>query len=100
MKRQMPDDDYYMSLQEIADELGVTRQVVWAIEKRAIAKIRNKLREWSDGEECIGDTASCDEPFVSAGGDDWGLRGLEAKGRELLRDAPAIPQVEWGEWLA
>jgi len=100
VKRQLPDDDYYMSLQEIADELGVTRQVVWSIEKRAIAKIKNKLREWSDGEECIGDTAGGDESFVSAGGDDWGLRGLEAKGRELLRDAPALPQVEWGERLA
>jgi predicted DNA-binding protein YlxM (UPF0122 family) len=48
--RSLPDDDYHMSLEAIAKELGVSRQYVWAIEKKALAKIRHKLREWEDYE--------------------------------------------------
>lgn len=48
--RSLADDDYHMSLDAIAKELGISRQYVWAIEKSALAKIRHKLREWENYE--------------------------------------------------
>ena len=48
--RSLPDEEYNMSLEAVAKELGVSRQYVWAIEKKALAKIRHKLREWEDYE--------------------------------------------------
>ena len=95
MQRKMLDGEYYMSLQEIADELGVTRQVVWAIERRAISKIKHKLREWSDERECDDNSDNGDDLLVLSSGNEWGLRGLESRGRELLRDAQALSEVEW-----
>jgi transcriptional regulator with XRE-family HTH domain len=95
MQRKMPDDEYHMSLQEIADELGVSRQVVWAIERRAISKIKHKLREWSDERQCDDNSDNGDDLLVLSSGNGWGLRGLEARGRELLRNAQALSEVEW-----
>lgn len=48
--RSLPDDEYHMSLEAVAKELGVSRQYVWAIEKKALAKIKRHLREWEDYE--------------------------------------------------
>jgi len=46
LTRLLPDSEYLMSLQEVADELGYTRQLVWDIERRALKKLKIKMREW------------------------------------------------------
>jgi predicted DNA-binding protein YlxM (UPF0122 family) len=44
----VPDEYYHMTLQEVADEMGITRQAVHDTERRAL----RKLREFHGGQLC------------------------------------------------
>lgn len=46
----IPDDDYHASLSEIAKELGICRQQVLEIQKKALRKIAPLLLEYRDHE--------------------------------------------------
>ena len=36
---------YHMSRQEVGDELGLSQQVVWHIERRALEKMRREFKQ-------------------------------------------------------
>ena len=42
----VPKGEALMTLSEVAEELGVSRQAVWFVERRALAKLRAGLEEW------------------------------------------------------
>lgn len=51
MKRNLPDSQYAMSLEEVAQQLGICRQRVSEIERKALAKIKDKLVGWADRDQ-------------------------------------------------